>query len=89
MNRIKNYKPTGICPSQITIELDDNDVIQNVEFRGGCGGNTQGLSSLVKGQNAQDVISRLKNIKCGLKNTSCPDQLSSALEGMLDENKNA
>lgn len=60
--------------------MDDNNVIENVQFMGGCHGNTQGVCALVKGQNANDVIARVRGIKCGTRPTSCPDQLSYALE---------
>ena len=58
---------------------DENDVIQQVFFIGGCNGNLQGISSLVKGQKIDDVISKLQGIRCGMKRTSCPDQLCEAL----------
>ena len=64
----------------IHVELDDSNIIQSVQFVGGCHGNTQGISALVKGQKAEDVISRVRGIRCGNKPTSCPDQLSYALE---------
>ena len=73
------YFPQGTCSKQIQIEIDDNDVIKNVEFLGGCNGNLQGLSSLLRGMKREEAISRLRGIKCGFKNTSCPDQLSQAL----------
>ncbi len=75
-----NYQTSGTCARLIHIELDDNDVIQNVQFLGGCHGNTQGIAALVKGQKATDVISRVRGIQCNGKPTSCPDQLSYALE---------
>jgi uncharacterized protein (TIGR03905 family) len=61
------------------VTADENDVIQQVFFIGGCHGNLQGISQLVKGQRIDDVISRLQGIRCGAKRTSCPDQLSEAL----------
>lgn len=74
-----DYRPQGVCSKLIQIELD-GDVIENVQFLGGCNGNLQGISSLVKGMKAEDVITRLEGIKCGFKNTSCPDQLAKALK---------
>lgn len=73
------YRPTGVCSSLIEIETDGN-IISSVAFTGGCNGNLQGISSLVKGMQIDDAISKLKGIRCGFKNTSCPDQLAIALE---------
>lgn len=74
-----NYTPTGVCARSIHIELD-GDIIKNVEFSGGCNGNTQGISSLVRGMHVDEVISRMEGITCGFKSTSCPDQLAKALK---------
>ena len=79
------YKTKGVCASHIEFEVDDNKKVHNVRFIGGCSGNTQGVASLVEGMDAEEVISRLKGIKCGFKNTSCPDQLSTALEEVLNK----
>ncbi|MBR3601431.1 MAG: TIGR03905 family TSCPD domain-containing protein [Lachnospiraceae bacterium] len=76
------YKTQGVCSSLIDIEMN-GDVIESVKFTGGCNGNLQGISALVKGMSAQDAISRLRGIRCGFKTTSCPDQLAQALEGIL------
>ncbi len=73
------YKTKGTCSKEIIIELE-NDVIKNVEFFGGCNGNLKGISSIVKGMKIDDVIEKLKGITCGNRSTSCPDQLSKALE---------
>ena len=73
------YHTHGTCSQAIELEVDDNHIIQHVNFIGGCSGNTQGISMLVHGKKAEDVIDRLQGIRCGLKNTSCPDQLSIAL----------
>ena len=74
-----DYRPTGVCSQLIRVELD-GDTIKKVEFIGGCNGNTKGISSLVKGMNVQDAISRMEGITCGYKTTSCPDQLAKALK---------
>ena len=74
------YQTHGTCSKLIDVVADDNNVIQQVSFLGGCNGNLQGLSRLVIGQKAEDVISRLDGIRCGVKPTSCPDQLCRALE---------
>ncbi|MBE5857167.1 MAG: TIGR03905 family TSCPD domain-containing protein [Lachnospiraceae bacterium] len=73
------YKTQGTCSTLIDLELD-GDIIKSVSFTGGCNGNLQGISKLVEGMNKNDAIAKLKGIKCGFKNTSCPDQLAHALE---------
>ena len=78
------YAPTGVCSSQIDLELED-DVIRSVAFTGGCNGNLQGISRQVTGMRAQEAIERLQGIQCGWKPTSCPDQLSTALTEALKE----
>lgn len=77
------YNPQGVCSKAIDIEVEDG-VIKSVEFTGGCNGNTQGISKLVVGMKMEDAIQRLKGIKCGFKNTSCPDQLACALEKIAE-----
>ena len=76
------YRPQGVCSQLINVELD-GDVIKSVEFVGGCAGNTMGISQLVKGMNVDEAIRRMEGITCGFKPTSCPDQLSKALEAAL------
>ncbi len=77
-----NYTPKGVCSRNIHIEID-GDVIKNVQFTGGCNGNTQGISALVKGMKVKDAVERLQGIDCGGKGTSCPDQLANALREAL------
>lgn len=77
------YKTTGVCSSMIDIQVE-NGIIQSVEFTGGCHGNLQGISALVKGMQKEEAIERLKGIRCGFKNTSCPDQLAIALSQIND-----
>ena len=79
-----SYFPTGVCSRQINLELDDNGKITSGEFVGGCSGNTQGICMLVKGMDAKDAVDRLKGIDCRGRGTSCPDQLSKALEEALE-----
>ena len=74
------YQTQGTCSKVIDVTADDNGVIQQVFFVGGCNGNLQGISKLVIGQKIDDVIARLNGIRCGNKPTSCPDQLCRALE---------
>ena len=76
------FKPKWVCSQEIVINVEDG-VIQEVKFIGGCPGNTVGVASLLKGMKLEDAISRLKGIDCGGKGTSCPDQLSKALEEII------
>ena len=76
------YKTKGTCSTLIELELEGN-IVHNVKFTGGCNGNLQGISALVKGMKPEEAISRLKGIRCGFKPTSCPDQLAHALEEMI------
>lgn len=75
------YKPVGVCSQLIRVDVEDN-VIKDAEFVGGCSGNTQGVARLVIGMNVDEAISRLEGIKCGIKSTSCPDQLAQALKAV-------
>ncbi len=77
------YKTKGTCSTQIDIEVD-GDIIKSVKFTGGCNGNLQGVSRLVEGMKAEDAIDKLRGIKCGFKPTSCPDQLSYAIEQAMN-----
>ncbi len=77
------YTTHGVCSRQIVLDLDGT-TIKEAKFIGGCHGNTQGISALVKGMDAEDVIERLEGINCGGRGTSCPDQLSSALKEALE-----
>ena len=79
------YQTQGTCSKVIDMTADDNGVIQQVFFVGGCNGNLQGISKLVVGQKIDDVIARLNGIRCGNKPTSCPDQLCRALERLKME----
>lgn len=80
------YETKGTCSKAIQIDLDEETgVINNVQFIGGCPGNTHGVAVLVKGQKAKDVIARLSGIRCGVKPTSCPDQLAEALKLLVGE----
>lgn len=80
------YETTGTCAKAIAIDIDEaTGTINEVQFIGGCHGNTQGIAALIKGQKAQDVIARLQGIRCGMKPTSYPDQLAKALAGMTEK----
>ncbi len=78
------YQPKGVCSRLIAVELD-GETIKKVTFTGGCSGNASGISQLVKGRNAKEVIQSLRGVHCGSKETSCPDQLSWALEKALEQ----
>ncbi len=76
------YKTKGTCSQMISFDLEDNKV-KNVQFLGGCNGNLKGISKLVEGMDVNEVIARVEGIKCGMKSTSCPDQLATALKEAL------
>ena len=73
------YKTKGTCSQRILFEIEEGKV-KNVQFIGGCNGNLKGIASLVNGMGVEDVIARLEGIHCGMKATSCPDQLANALK---------
>ena len=76
------YQPKGTCSSKMTVEVEAG-VVRSLKVDGGCSGNLQGISRLVAGMKAEDVIARLEGIRCGFKATSCPDQLAKALKQAL------
>ena len=76
------YTPRGVCSQAFRIKVED-DVIRSVQVVGGCSGNLQGLSALLRGMRVEDAIQRLDGIRCGTKPTSCPDQLAQALKTAL------
>lgn len=82
---MKEYKTEGVCSRKIEFNIEDG-ILKDVAFTSGCNGNLQGISRLVEGMKIEDVISKLEGIKCGQRNTSCPEQLAKALKQQL-ENK--
>ncbi|MGN0512915.1 MAG: TIGR03905 family TSCPD domain-containing protein [Lachnospiraceae bacterium] len=80
-----NYKTSGVCSQQINFDIEGNK-LKNVQFIGGCSGNTQGVARLVEGMDIDEVISRLEGIRCGFRPTSCPDQLAKALKKYKENN---
>jgi uncharacterized protein (TIGR03905 family) len=78
-----SYRPKGVCSQMMNIEVEDGRIVE-VKVIGGCSGNLQGIASLVKGMEVEDAISRMEGIKCGMKSTSCPDQLAQALKQFRD-----
>lgn len=80
--RMKHYvhENQGTCSKQVAFDIDENNCVHNVQFAGGCPGNTVGISMLVEGMKVEDVVRRLEGVRCGFKPTSCPDQLAKALQ---------
>ena len=76
------YKTQGTCSQRILFEIEDG-ILHNVQFLGGCNGNLKGIGSLVEGMPAQQVVERLEGTTCGMKPTSCPDQLAKAIKEAL------
>ena len=74
-----NYRTSGVCSTNISFVIDDDDRLRDVEYTGGCNGNLKGISALVEGMKASEAADRLEGIRCGFKNTSCPDQLAKAI----------
>ncbi len=79
------YKTKGTCSQRILFEIKDGKV-KNVQFLGGCNGNLQGISKLVEGMDVDEVVNRIQGIHCGMKPTSCPDQLAKALKAAKEAN---
>ena len=77
------YKPRGTCSTMMEVSVEEG-IVTNVKITGGCNGNLQGISKLVVGMPAEDVISRLSGIRCGYRSTSCPDQLAIALTKCME-----
>ena len=78
MSEVIQYETSGVCCGLMQVKIN-NDIIEDAQFFGGCSGNLQGIKSLIKGMNIDDVIAKLKGIDCGGKGTSCPDQLAKCL----------
>ncbi len=78
------YLTAGVCSREILFSIQDNK-IQNIKFYGGCSGNLQGICRLVEGMDVEEVIEKLRGVRCGNKNTSCPDQLARALASLTKE----
>ena len=80
---VYTFSPQGVCAQEMTVEIDEQGTIQSLQTKGGCNGNLKGIAALVKGMPARDVIDRLRGVQCGIKGTSCPDQLAKNLELIL------
>lgn len=80
------YSTQGTCSYQIDLNVEDG-VIKDIQFYGGCDGNLQGICSLVRGMKVEDVLPKIEGIRCGMKTTSCPDQLARALRQVMAAKK--
>ena len=76
------YRPTGVCSRSIYLDIEDG-IVKDVEFVGGCNGNLKGICALVKGLSCEDIKEKLGGIRCCLKSTSCPDQLTKAIDAAM------
>ena len=74
------YKPNGVCSTEMIFDIDENNIVKDLKVIGGCNGNLKGISSLISGMKIDDIIVKLSDIKCGYKDTSCPDQIAKALK---------
>lgn len=81
------FTPNGVCSHQMQIDVEDN-IVKKVKIIGGCAGNTKGICALVEGMHIDEVIKKLKGIPCGVRGTSCPDQLAKALEEIKESRYN-
>ena len=75
------YQPKGVCSKQFEIQHESGKVV-SINIDGGCNGNLQGISKLIQGMDIEDVINKLSGIKCGIRSTSCPDQIAQALKSI-------
>lgn len=80
------HKQTGVCSKTVEYEIKDNKVY-NVSFDGGCNGNLKGISNLIDGMEVEEVIKKLEGVTCGMRGTSCPDQLARGLKEYLKDSK--
>ena len=85
MSKSFSYPNKGTCSKETHIVLNDDHTIESIEVIGGCNGNLKGIGALVEGLNAEDVIAKVEGIRCGMKSTSCPDQLAKALKEALNK----
>ena len=85
---VYTYRPRGVCSQLMKVELEEGK-IKDVQITGGCSGNLQGITALVRGMPAEQAIEKLQGIRCGMRSTSCPDQLSRALQEALRQEAGA
>jgi len=81
------FRPRGVCSQEMRVEIDEQGVIRELQVYGGCSGNLQGIAALVRGMSAKEAAQRLRGIRCGFKNTSCPDQLAQNLEKIVAQSE--
>ena len=81
------FRPRGVCSQEMRVEIDEQGTIQDLQVYGGCSGNLQGISALVRGMPAREAADRLRGIRCGFKDTSCPDQLARNLDKLLAQSE--
>ena len=79
----KTYNFSGTCSRNVTFDIDENHVVTNIRFNGGCNGNRKGVAALCEGMKAEEIIKRIEGLKCGMKQTSCPDQFAKSLQKEL------
>lgn len=77
------HRNSGVCSRSVSFDIDEQGVVRHVKFEGGCHGNTQGVARLAEGMDAKELVARLKGIRCGMRPSSCPDQLAKAVEEAL------
>ena len=83
------YNPNGVCSTEMIFDINEDNIVKDLKVIGGCNGNLKGISSLIKGMKIDDIIVKLSDIKCGYKDTSCPDQIAKALkEYKIKQNSN-
>ncbi len=82
---VYTFKPQGVCSTSMTVDIDDNNIIQSMQAEGGCNGNLQAVGRLLTGMSVEAAIVQLKGIKCGWRSTSCADQLAVNLETYLNQ----
>ena len=81
---VYSFRPRGVCSQRMDFEVVDG-LVRNLEVTGGCSGNLRGIARLIEGMPVDEVIQRLEGVRCGFKNTSCPDQLAKALKAWREE----
>ena len=82
---VYQFRPQGVCSQLMNVDVEDG-IIRELQVMGGCDGNLKGIMSLLKGMKVEDAIARMEGIRCGMKATSCPDQLAQALRQLQEAN---
>lgn len=82
MSKTYEFQPQGVCSKVMLITISEDNTVENLQVLGGCHGNLQGIAALVRGMKVEEVVARLEGIKCGMKETSCPDQLAQGLRSL-------